>query len=187
MSDRTDLNEIVTVFHSGVRGYIPTNLSEHLIIKAIRIVLAGGTFAPADTLLAAYHLKGPAPDRSELAKPLTIAADLSLPNRQKAVLELIIQGKSNKEIAAHLNMDESTVKSHVSVIMRKFGAANRTQAALYAQKAGGLPLTTQRTSKIPRLDVYTDESTIAQSHQKLAFFESLVERSEITATNARVI
>ena len=58
-----------------------------------------------------------------------------LTRRQRDVLALISEGKSNKLIADALNMSESTVKAHVKQIIRRLNVANRTQAALLATRA----------------------------------------------------
>jgi DNA-binding NarL/FixJ family response regulator len=63
--------------------------------------------------------------------------DLSLTARQKAVLELLRRGDTNKVIARRLGMREGTVKVHVRQIMRKFGVTNRTQIAVVC--ANGRP------------------------------------------------
>jgi DNA-binding NarL/FixJ family response regulator len=59
-----------------------------------------------------------------------------LTQRQRNTLALMIEGRSNKEIARSLNLLESTVKAHVKVILRKLSAHNRTQAALIAADLG---------------------------------------------------
>jgi DNA-binding NarL/FixJ family response regulator len=67
-----------------------------------------------------------------------------LTSRQTDVLHLLRSGQSNKYIARELNMRESTVKVHVRQIMRKLGAANRTQAALFARQMEVLAVETSR-------------------------------------------
>jgi DNA-binding NarL/FixJ family response regulator len=62
-----------------------------------------------------------------------------LTRRQRDVLGLISQGKSNKLIADALDMSESTVKAHVKQIIKRLRVANRTQAALLAAAAGPFP------------------------------------------------
>lgn len=136
LSDRDESNEALTAFHYGVRGYIPTSLEPCLAIEALRIVLAGGAFLPADMLIRARRqapsgvapLSSHAPTSTERREPW--------PPRQLAVLRLLVQGKANKEIARALEMEESTVKVHVRHIMRKLGVTNRTQAALHARRLG---------------------------------------------------
>jgi DNA-binding NarL/FixJ family response regulator len=135
MSDREELEEISTAFQDGARGYIPTSLEPHLVIEAIRMVLAGITFVPVTTLIrvrrAREHKTGePGVDRA------TIEDRQDWPPRQLAVLRFLVQGKANKEIARALALDESTIKVHVRIIMRKLGVTNRTQAALSVRQLG---------------------------------------------------
>ncbi len=59
-----------------------------------------------------------------------------LAGREKDMLKLLAQGKSNKEIARHLHIVEDTVKTHVRHILAKLGAQSRTQAVLAAQRLG---------------------------------------------------
>ncbi|HHV92950.1 MAG TPA: response regulator transcription factor [Firmicutes bacterium] len=59
-----------------------------------------------------------------------------LTSREREILECIVGGQSNKEIAATLLISEKTVKNHVSNILRKLELADRTQAAIYALKRG---------------------------------------------------
>jgi DNA-binding NarL/FixJ family response regulator len=59
-----------------------------------------------------------------------------LTDREKDVLKLLCWGQTNKEIALHLSVAESTIKTHVSSILLKFGAQSRTQAAVIAAKLG---------------------------------------------------
>ena len=66
----------------------------------------------------------------------------TLTNQQSRILQLICEGKLNKQIAYDLSIAETTVKAHVTAIMRKLGVQSRTQAVLVAQDArlgGGLP------------------------------------------------
>jgi DNA-binding NarL/FixJ family response regulator len=63
-------------------------------------------------------------------EPATIEGRENWPPRQLAVLRFLLQGKANKEIARALELEESTIKVHVRLIMRKLGVTNRTQAAV---------------------------------------------------------
>ena len=133
LSDLDDAEQAMATLRAGAHGHIPTSLEPHLVIQAIRMVLAGGMFVPPNALL-----HWPVTARSDLhpspPSPLPPRSSEMWPTRQLAVLQLLAHGKPNKEIAIALRMDESTVKSHVGLIMRRLGAANRTQAALYARR-----------------------------------------------------
>ena len=63
-----------------------------------------------------------------------------LSDREMEVLTLVVEGKSNKEIAALLGISHQTVKNHITSILRKFGVEDRTQAVVYALKRGWVKL-----------------------------------------------
>lgn len=69
----------------------------------------------------------------------TVEEPEGLTDRETDVLRLLAEGKANKEIALQLGIGERTVKSHVSSILAKLGVQSRTQAALYATRAGLIP------------------------------------------------
>jgi DNA-binding NarL/FixJ family response regulator len=60
--------------------------------------------------------------------------------REMEILELVIRGMSNKEVAYHLGISHQTVKNHMTAILNKLGVADRTQAAVYALRHGWVPL-----------------------------------------------
>jgi DNA-binding NarL/FixJ family response regulator len=105
--------------------------SLQMVVSAISLVGSGGTFVPRDFL---FMDRQPAP--TAIARPSSEVGRLT--QREVAVLALMKHGKPNKIIAHELGMSASTVKVHVRHIMRKMGAANRTQAALNADKLLGL-------------------------------------------------
>jgi len=112
-----------TAISHGAKGYIPVTMGFEITIEAVRFVLAGGTYAPMDCLLARGG-RGDAP-----AQPPTSGLVTA---RELAIVRAIQQGKSNKVIAYELNMCESTVKVHVRRIMKKLNAKNRTEVAINA-------------------------------------------------------
>lgn len=130
LSDRNGHKEVVIAFSEGARGYIPTSLQPTLVIHALKIILAGGTFAPAEVLIRA---PSPAPAPANGTSPAQ--TEQRWPARQLAVLQLLVRGKGNKEISNALGLEDSTVKADVRIIMRKLGAANRTEAALLARQS----------------------------------------------------
>jgi DNA-binding NarL/FixJ family response regulator len=118
LSDHEDAENIREAFELGVRGYIPTSLASLVAVEAVRLVCAGGTFAPTAVLLSSWRTRGGA-DGAPLIEGFT--------QRQAQILGCLRRGMANKLIAYELNMCESTVKVHIRNIMKKLKATNRTQ------------------------------------------------------------
>ncbi|MEO9652986.1 MAG: response regulator transcription factor [Roseobacter sp.] len=108
---------------AGAAGFVPKTLPAKSMINAVRFMAMGEQYAPIDFMTAA-----------EEAPTNPLAEKLS--QRELQVLKGLTEGKSNKEIARDLDLQEPTVKLHVKTLYRKVGAANRTQAALIAREAG---------------------------------------------------
>lgn len=107
----------------GAAGFVPKTLPAKSLVNAVRFMAMGEQYAPIDFMTAAHEVE---------SNPL---AD-KLSQRELQVLKGLTEGKSNKEIARDLDLQEPTVKLHVKTLYRKVGAANRTQAALIAREAG---------------------------------------------------
>ncbi|WIV51258.1 response regulator transcription factor [Marivivens sp. LCG002] len=101
---------------AGAAGFVPKTLSSKSMVTAIRFMAAGETYAPFGFLQEA-----------------PTAGDGLLTRRETDVLRGICDGKSNKEIARDLDLQEVTVKLHVKTLSRKLDARNRTQAAMIAR------------------------------------------------------
>ncbi|MFN4154806.1 MAG: response regulator [Paracoccaceae bacterium] len=106
---------------NGAVGFVPKTLGVKAMIAAVKRMASGEIFAPMSML------DGPPP----LQPPLE-----DLTRREREVLEGICDGKSNKEIARDLEVQEVTVKLHVKTLARKLGARNRTHAAMIARDGG---------------------------------------------------
>jgi len=126
LCDSDDPERIVTALKKGVRGYIPTSLPLDVVAQALRLVFAGGIFAPANSIFAARRLGSHSLEAKTMGGLFTA--------RQAAVVEKLRIGKANKTIAYELNMCESTVKVHVRNIMKKLKAKNRTEVAFIANR-----------------------------------------------------
>lgn len=115
-----------SILSSGILGVMPA-MDTEAQTEAINRLLEGHK-----------HLPKPLIDQlMQKKKPVVKKAEPSLTRRQRQVLGLVCNsGASNKVIARNLKISESTVKLHISSILRKFGVANRTQLALYAQNQG---------------------------------------------------
>ena len=120
---------------AGASGYLLKDVSGKELAEAIRTVANGGTLiAPsvARKVVAEFARLKPASPRSteSLPEPLSI--------REIEILQVLAQGRTNKEIAEHLHLAEGTVKNYVTSILQKIGARDRTQAALRARELGVL-------------------------------------------------
>lgn len=109
---------------SGAAGFVPKTLSAKSLLNAIRFMAMGEQYAPIDFMTAEDEAKAPNPLAEKLSR------------RELQVLEGLSKGKSNKEIARDLDLQEPTIKLHVKTLYRKIGAGNRTQAALIARDEG---------------------------------------------------
>ncbi len=115
------------ILSTGARGFLPASLSLRVLMGAIDLVLAGGVYVPSTLIEGGQARSGPWQAPAPTPEPWS-----ELTRRQRDVLGLISQGKSNKLIADALSMSESTVKAHVKQIIKRLNVANRTQAALVA-------------------------------------------------------
>lgn len=131
----SDQSEVVMrALDAGAMGFIPKTSSNEVLLGALRLVLSGGVYLPAEVL---RH--SPAPvliSSSAAAAAGTGYRDLGLTERQAQVLALVVQGKPNKIICRELNLAEGTVKIHVTAILKALGVANRTQAVIAVGRLG---------------------------------------------------
>jgi len=112
--------DIRRALSAGVQAYLTKDVLHDELIKAIHAVHAGQTYLPA-AVAAALAAQMPRPDLSA---------------REVQVLELIVRGLANKQIAYSLSIAEHTVKNHVKNILSKLGVQDRTQAATAAIQRG---------------------------------------------------
>lgn len=128
ISDRKEADEAVAAARLGEQAFLSTSMEPGIARQALTFVLGGGTFFPREALLHQY-----APSASFVNGQANAPKNENeaLTRRQNEVLERLRLGRTNKHIARDLDMQESTVKVHVRQIMRKLGATNRTQAALF--------------------------------------------------------
>ena len=112
---------IVSAMQSGAKGYLLKGAPREDVFRAVRVVNGGGSLL--EPLVASKLLN-------------SVSNPDALTPRQKEVLKLMATGQLNKEIADQLNIAERTVKFHVSEILAKLGAGNRTEAAAVATQRG---------------------------------------------------
>jgi two-component system NarL family response regulator len=114
--------DIRRALEAGVRGYVPKSCEQDTIAEAIRSIAAGNDFLPPQLI-------------HRLAERNAV---VGLSNREVEVLRLVAKGKANKEIAVELALSGDTVKTHITHLMRKLGAADRAHAVTLAIEQGFL-------------------------------------------------
>ena len=126
VSSSQQRQDIIAALNGGVHGYVPKVLGPADLAHALRSILQGTIFVPASlaelTPDAGSEVSAEAPSPPQAAPALT--------PRQQQVLQLLVQGKSNKEIARSLGLGEGTVKIHMAALFRNLGVANRAAAAV---------------------------------------------------------
>jgi DNA-binding NarL/FixJ family response regulator len=130
-SDRA--SDVIQAIDLGAMGFLPKRMTTEDLADALRLVIAGGIFVPTMTVNPVRDADEPEP-----AAPAPAAGNDSLPSfeelgitpRQADVLMLLLQGKSNKDIARRLGLSVETIKDHVAAVLRALGVSSRTQAVL---------------------------------------------------------
>ncbi|MGB0506811.1 MAG: response regulator [Pikeienuella sp.] len=126
VSSMTDNSIITGAIAAGAAGYVPKHSHRSVFREAIDKIKAGGVYTPTGFV----H-----DGEDEAANDEAFTRLASLTNQQSRILELICEGKLNKQIAFDLSIAETTVKAHVTAIMRKLNVQSRTQAVLAAHDA----------------------------------------------------
>lgn len=129
VSSMADNRMIAAALRAGATGFVPKHSHRHVFRDAFAALAEGEGYVP-EGFAPQADPNAPQGQREEAI------ARLGLLTRQQAkILELICAGMLNKQIAYNLSIAETTVKAHVTAIMRKLGVQSRTQAVLIAQEA----------------------------------------------------
>ncbi|HKN32264.1 MAG TPA: response regulator transcription factor [Terriglobales bacterium] len=121
-----DEETILKAIASGAKGYVDEAAAPSEFVQAIRIVQQGSVWAPRRVLSMFIERVTSSPGR------IFPAGRVTFTDREKEVLEMLVAGRSNKEIGAALGIEERTVKAHVAKLMRKVGVQNRIALSVHA-------------------------------------------------------
>jgi len=120
LADTAGDAEISKALKKGASGYICKDISPDELVKAIRVVSSGKKYIPSDIAeILSEHI-----------------GNEELTPTETRILQQIVAGKANKEIAYDLNISENTVKTHVKNVFEKLGVSDRTSAATLAIRRG---------------------------------------------------
>jgi DNA-binding NarL/FixJ family response regulator len=133
LSGDTPPETLLEAIQAGAAGFIPKASPAGFMQKALRRVLDGSA-CPSPTLPAPPPAVVDA--EAQAAETATAGGLTDLTPRQRDVLRLLIEGKTNKLICRELALSESTVKTHLASIFRRLGANSRTQAVVAAARMG---------------------------------------------------
>ena len=128
VSSMTDARVIASALRSGAQGFVPKHSQREVFRDAFETIAAGRIYTPAGYVAVREGAAAPRSESEEALRRLAL-----LTPQQARILQLLCEGKLNKQIAFDLSIAETTVKAHVTAIMRKLGVQSRTQAVLLAQ------------------------------------------------------
>ncbi|MBB6219523.1 response regulator [Rhizobium leguminosarum] len=112
-----EVESLVWALRRGAAGYVVKGIGSRGLAEAIRTVVGGSRFISPSM-------------RAKVIEKSVFVDRTSLTRRELEVIELVAEGLSNKHIARHLDLQEKTIKHHMTVILSKLGATNRTEAAI---------------------------------------------------------
>jgi DNA-binding NarL/FixJ family response regulator len=149
LTSYTQERMVLAAFAAGADSYCVKNTKFELLLEAIRITFEGQSWIdPAIARIVLKHARQAASLSSVASEPQTITINAldseqatileadPLTNKELEVLELMVQGHTNNQIAGQLYMSLGTVKVHIRSILSKLCASDRTQAAVLAMRAG---------------------------------------------------
>src|SRR2546428_8491671 len=150
-----DEETILKAIASGAKGYLDEAASPTEFVQAIRVVNQGSVWAPRRVLSMFIERVSSAPGR------IFPTGRVTFTDREKQVLEMLVAGRSNKEIGAPLGIRERRVKAHVAKLMRKVGVQNRIALSVHAITHS---LVSPRTEGLDMLGVKVEQVNAKRGH-----------------------
>ncbi len=116
--------QVAAALNAGASGYLVKDVEPEVLVAGIRAAVQGG--APLSPSVAAGLLRG--------SSQMSMVSPSSLTPRELEILQLIVDGHTNFQIATTLGISEKTVKTHCSRLFQRLGVTDRTQAAVWAMR-----------------------------------------------------
>lgn len=134
ISGQEDIETVRKAMAAGALGFVPKSMAPEAMVHAIRIMAAGGHYLPWPVMMRANE-PSPVEPPAEDGKPAkTEGPHAQLTDREREVLQELLQGLSNKEIGANLGIAEVTVKLHLRRLYKKINVSNRAGAVRFAME-----------------------------------------------------
>lgn len=134
LSASEEKETVLRALDCGAMGFIPKTSTSDIMLSALKLVLSKGIYLPPTVFLGEGRMSAPSP--TSTAPSHKTPNDLGLTERQAEVLYLLLQGKSSKLICRELDLSMSTVKAHISAVLRALNVTTRTQAVVAAGRLG---------------------------------------------------
>lgn len=135
LSGIQDRDHVVKALDLGALGYIPKSVPREVMVGALQLIFSGGSYIPP-VILSRNESSSAMPRSPRGDRPIISPADVGLKGRDLDVLALMMQGKNNKIISRTLDLAETTVKHHVTAILKALKVTNRTEAVIAVNELG---------------------------------------------------
>jgi len=132
LSGIQDRDHVVKALDLGALGYIPKSVRREVMVGALQLIFSGGSYIPP--VILSRDESSSAMPRGD--RPIVSPADVGLKGRDLEVLALMMKGKNNKIISRTLDLAETTVKHHVTAILKALKVTNRTEAVIAVNELG---------------------------------------------------
>jgi DNA-binding NarL/FixJ family response regulator len=126
--------QIQAVIGAGAKGFLLRSAGENEISMAVEIVLDGSIWAPRKVLARLVEAGTAGAEGTVPARAKTESVEEMITGREREVLHLLMNGRSNREIAAAMGIEQATVKAHLGRMLRKTRAKNRVELTLRAME-----------------------------------------------------
>jgi len=133
LSEAAELSYLAEMFGAGADGFILKSISANALIESLRLVLLGEKVFPS---ILTNFLGALQSQHTVTASERVRVGEVALSQRELDIIRSLADGHTNKSIAKELSITEATVKVHIKTVLRKLGASNRTQVAIWAVQHG---------------------------------------------------